>query len=218
MFIGHYCAAFVAATHPKAPKLGTLFIAAQLVDFAFFLFVLAGIEQMRITPGITASNSLDLFHMPYTHSLIGTLIWAALFALLLHRIFKNWTAAVIGGSVVISHWVLDVLVHTADMSLTGGQPKFGLALWNYPAIEMPLEIALVLGTAWLYARATVPVIGRYRHSLIILVGALLAVQTWNWFGPQPTILTPELPISALLAFFLFAALATWVSRSRTYRG
>ncbi len=39
MFVGHYSAAFAATALPKAPKLGTLFVAAQLVDIAFFSFL-----------------------------------------------------------------------------------------------------------------------------------------------------------------------------------
>ena len=37
-----------------------------------------GIEKVRIVPGITASNALDLYYMPYTHSLLGVLCWSAL--------------------------------------------------------------------------------------------------------------------------------------------
>ena len=47
MFIGHYAPAFVAASSPKAQRLGALFVAAQLVDIAFFIFVLFGAEHMR---------------------------------------------------------------------------------------------------------------------------------------------------------------------------
>ena len=71
MFIGHYSAAFVAAALPKAPNLGTLFIAAQLVDVAFFTFVPLGIENMRIVTGMSAMNPMDLYDMPWTHSLVG---------------------------------------------------------------------------------------------------------------------------------------------------
>ncbi|NJM51730.1 MAG: hypothetical protein HC843_13405 [Sphingomonadales bacterium] len=80
MFIGHYAPAFVAAAHPKGPSLGTTFIAAQLVDIAFFAFVLTGTEKMRITPGMTVMNPFDLFYMPYTHSLAGGIVFAALMA------------------------------------------------------------------------------------------------------------------------------------------
>jgi hypothetical protein len=47
MFVGHYSAAFVAAAHPKAPKLGTLFVAAELVDIAFFSFLPLGVGGRR---------------------------------------------------------------------------------------------------------------------------------------------------------------------------
>ena len=54
MFIGHFAPAFAArAVTAEAPKLGTLFIAAQLTDWAFFLFALGGIEHLRLVPGIT---------------------------------------------------------------------------------------------------------------------------------------------------------------------
>ncbi len=80
MFIGHYSAAFAAAALPKAPKLGTPFVAAQLVDFGFFALVPMGIENMRITPGASVMNPLDLYDMPWTHSLLGALAWGAVFA------------------------------------------------------------------------------------------------------------------------------------------
>jgi hypothetical protein len=216
MFIGHYSAALVAAAHPKAPKLGTLFVAAQLVDIGFFSFVLMGVEHMRIVPGMTATNAMDLYDMPFTHSLIGSLVWAAVFAGLLRFWLNNWSAALIGGVVVLSHWFLDVLVHGPDMTLTGAPPKFGLGLWNNPSIEMPLEIILTLGAAFLYLRATRSAAGKFKHSLWVLIGVMFAVQAWNWFGPQPTELTPSMPISALFAFVLFAGIAAWVAKSRMH--
>ena len=78
MFIGHYAPALVAAARPSAAGLGTLFVAAQLVDIGFAVLLIPGIEAMRIVPGITAMNPMDLHHMPYTHSLLGALLWSAL--------------------------------------------------------------------------------------------------------------------------------------------
>jgi hypothetical protein len=48
-----------------------VFIGAQLVDWAFFALLLTGVEKMRVTPGISVMNPMDLYHMPYTHSLLG---------------------------------------------------------------------------------------------------------------------------------------------------
>ena len=54
MFIGHFAPALVAAARPKAAGLGTLFVAAQLVDIGFAALLIPGVEAMRIVPGITA--------------------------------------------------------------------------------------------------------------------------------------------------------------------
>jgi hypothetical protein len=48
----------------------------QLLDAAWCFFVLLGIEKVRIVPGITATNPLDLYYMPYTHSLVGAALWS----------------------------------------------------------------------------------------------------------------------------------------------
>lgn len=210
MFIGHFAPAFVAATHKDAPSLPVLFVAAQLVDWAFFGLVLAGVEQMRITPGFTKMNPLDLYLMPYTHSLVGGLAWAASFAFLISIGTRNRATAIIAAAVVLSHWFLDVLVHGADMTIAGAPPRFGLGLWNFPAIEMSLEMALTLGALWFYARRT----DGWRLPTFVLGAALLATQTFNWFAPQATEMSAELPISALLAFGALTGLAYWASRSQ----
>ena len=100
MFIGHFAPAFAAAAvSPRAPKLGTLFIAAQLVDWAFFGFAIVGIEAMRIDPSATAMVPYDLYHMPYTHSLLGTGVWAVIFGLLVFAILREASAGILAACV-----------------------------------------------------------------------------------------------------------------------
>jgi hypothetical protein len=54
MFVGHYGVSFTAkAAHPKLP-LWLLFVAVQFLDVLWGIFVLLGIEKVRIVPGITA--------------------------------------------------------------------------------------------------------------------------------------------------------------------
>ena len=77
MLFGHYSAAFLAkAAEPRLP-LWSLAIAVQFVDVLWAVCVLFGIEHLRIDAAL-ASNPLDLYDMPYTHSLVGALGWAAL--------------------------------------------------------------------------------------------------------------------------------------------
>lgn len=211
MFIGHWAPALAAAAaSKKSPGLGTLFVAAQLVDWAFFSLAWAGVEHLRIVPGFTAMNPMDLYHMPYTHSLLGSAVWAAAFAGLLWLVLKDRSAALIGGGVVLSHWFLDLLVHAPDLTLAGSPPPLGLGLWNHPMIEIPLELAITFGALAWYAKARPgPLL-----PVLMIGGVLLLVQTINWFGPPPTEAGPEMYGTALFAYALVTAIAWWVGRTR----
>ena len=214
MFIGHWAPAFAAAAiGPRAPGLGTLFIAGQLVDWGFFVLATVGIEKMRVDPGATEMVPFDLYHMPYTHSLLGTALWALAFAVLLFTWRRDAVKALIGGLVVLSHWPIDWLVHRPDLTLAGGAETMGLGLWNTPAIAIPLELALTIGAWWLWvARTKGPVLPPW-----ILLGFLLLLQAFNWFGPPPATAGFGLCASALFAFGLAAALAWWVGGTRWHR-
>ena len=213
MFIGHWAPAFVAATHPRAPRLGTLFIAAQLVDWGFFALLLTGAERMRVVPGITAMNPMDLYQMPWTHSLLGCAVWATGFAALVWLLRRDWIAASIAATVVLSHWLLDLAVHRPDLTLAGAPPELGLGLWNYPAIEMPLELGLTFGAMWLFlARTRGPIV-----PVIVLAAILLLLQAANWFGPVATEVTPGTSFTAFFAYGLATLAAWWLGTSRTLR-
>jgi hypothetical protein len=209
MFIGHFAPAIFVATRKDAPSLPVLFLAAQLVDWAFFGLLMLGIEKARMHPGLTKLFHIDLYHMPYTHSLLGGAIWATGFAALFWVITRNRTGALLAAAVVLSHWFLDVLVHVPDMTLAGQPPKLGLGLWNYPAIEIPLELGITLGALWFYARA------RTLRALpvLILAGTFLLLQLFQWFGPVEPEITMGSSLLAFAAFAIFTVLAWWVTRS-----
>jgi hypothetical protein len=75
MFVGHYGPGFAIKSSDRSIPLWLLFIAVQFVDVLWGVFVLLGVEKVRIVPGITATNPLDLYYMPYTHSLVATIVW-----------------------------------------------------------------------------------------------------------------------------------------------
>lgn len=212
MFIGHFAPAFVAAARPKAAGLGTLFVAAQLVDIGFAALLIPGIEAMRIVPGITAMNPMDLYSMPFTHSLIGALLWAALFGVLVQLVTKRRAAAVGAALVVVSHWFIDLLVHIPDLTLFGAPPKIGLGLWNHPLAAMPLEILLIGAAVVYYARRTRAPSGNFR--LWILVGLLALFQAIDWFGPKEPVYSLAIPATMLTAYAVLAAAAAWAGANR----
>src|SRR5438067_4809285 len=118
MFVGHYGVSFAAKRVTPRTSLGTLFLAVQLLDVLFAIFVFAGLEKVRIVPGFTQYNAYDLYYMPYSHSLAGALVWSVA-AGLLAGAFKGRRAAFWIGAAVFSHFVLDVPMHTPDMPILG---------------------------------------------------------------------------------------------------
>ncbi len=154
MFIGHYSAAFVAATSPghrdsaRCSSRPSSSISPSSPSCCSVWSICGS------CPASPRPNPMDLYDMPWTHSLVGALAWSAGFALLIWLWRRSGTAALIGGAVVFSHWLIDLFVHRPDLTLAGRPPPFGLGLWNYPAIEMPLELILAFGTLGWFARKT----------------------------------------------------------------
>jgi hypothetical protein len=217
MFVGHYGPSFaIKAIRPTIP-LWLLFIAVQLVDVAWAVLVLLGVEKVRIVPGITASNPLDLYYMPYTHSLVAAIVWsvaAAVVVVLLPRVATR-AAAIWIGAAVFSHWVLDVLVHRPDLPIYDDTMKIGLGLWNFPAVALALEVALLFGGMVMYLRVTQAVNAIGRFGLPVLGLVMVAIQCYVFFGPAPT--SPAAAAStALVAYVVFAALAEWLARQRRH--
>lgn len=211
MFIGHFAPAFVAAAvSPRSPRLSTLFVAAQLVDWGFFSLALVGAEHMRIDPQASVMVPFDLYDMPYTHSLIGAGVWALACLLVVALAQRSLFAGLLAGLVVLSHWPLDWLVHVPDLTLDGEPPKMGLGLWNYPAVAMPLELLLTGGAFSFYVRKTRGPIG----PPLVLLGVMLLFQAVNWFAPHPEEAGAFVYLQALFAFAVLTALAMWVGENR----
>jgi len=184
MFVGHYAAAMAAkAIEPKAP-MWTLAAASQLIDIGWSAFIIAGIERASVDPALPGST-LVLEHMPWTHSLPAVFAWsvgAAILVLLLLRL-PIWASAIVGLT-VLSHWVLDLLVHRPDLELWPGGERLGFGLWNYPVPEQAVEIGLIAlcGAAWVASRKT---LGRMAWPAIAFIGFLVALQIVAMLSPQP---------------------------------
>ncbi len=76
MFVGHYAASLALKTFKKRASLGVLFLAVQFVDILFFPLVLLGIERLNVVENFTQSTHFELEYMPFTHSLLASILWA----------------------------------------------------------------------------------------------------------------------------------------------
>ena len=219
MFVGHYAVAFALKGKEKNTSLGWLFIAVQLVDILFFPLAVLGIESLKFEEGFTEVNNFKMEFYPFTHGLLGSLIWALLFYVLFkfviakNKINSN-RVAVIMAIAVLSHWFADLLVHTPDLPLINGEPKFGFGLWNYKAITFFTEAVLLLLGLWYYLKKTRSITKSGKYAASIFSVLLILVNYLNMYVLPPNNSVISLTISALFLYFLFAGIAFYVDKKR----
>ncbi|HET8890971.1 MAG TPA: hypothetical protein VFQ41_18860 [Candidatus Angelobacter sp.] len=223
MFTGHYSFSFAGKAlagesgdqeSERRIPLWLLFLAVQWIDVMWSIFVLLGIEKVRIVPGITASNALDLYYMPYTHSLLGALCWsaAAYMACQLSAGLRGVRTRLILAAAVFSHWILDLIVHRPDLALYDSVGKMGLGLWNYRGAAFALEMGVLLcGAAMLYQTAT------HKVRLAGFVIFLAALQIFGTFFFPPPTSDHAAAMTALGSYIVLALIAWWVDRGASSR-
>ncbi len=217
MFLGHYGVALALKRAEPKLSLGTLFLAVQLPDLLWGVFLLLGWEKARIVPGHTAVTPLEFLDYPISHSLLGVLAWSFVAAAVYYSwptrdTSRHWQAAAIVGVAVLSHYPLDVLVHVADLPLSGsGSVKLGLGLWNSPFATLAAE-ALVFG----FGLAIYLARGSNRHPvrtprIFVLVLVLVGTYLASVFGPLPPNMT-VVAVSDIIFMLSVPALAGWADR------
>jgi hypothetical protein len=205
MFVGHYGPSFGLRHASGGVPLWVLFLAVQFVDVLWACLVIAGVEKVRLTPGFSASSPLDLYYMPYTHSLAASIVWSVLLGALAAFVW-NRRGGIVVALCVISHWLLDLPVHLADLPLWGDVHKVGFGLWDRPLIAFILEAGvLFLGVA-LYAKHA-----RNKAAIWIFGFAMLALQMSNLVMPPPET-TTQFALMALSSYLLLAGAAWFVER------
>jgi hypothetical protein len=180
MFAGHFAPALLAKIWVPQVPLWRLFLASQAVDLLFDGLVLLGIERMESRGG-SGPLAFELVWMPYSHSLLAMAIYAALCVAVgawLGRVREG----VALGAVLLSHWLMDVLVHVPDVPVSPWGPRWGLGLWRWSLVDLAVEMGLLVGAALLLVRQQ----PRMGPGLVRLVGALGLVQLLMLFGPAPS--------------------------------
>jgi len=216
MFIGHYAVALAAKKAAPKTSLGTLVMSAQFLDLLWPLFLLLGLEHVRVEAGNTAFTPLDFYDYPISHSLATALGWSVGFALVYMVIRRNLRSALVLAGCVFSHWVLDFITHRPDLPIAPGMNTFaGLGLWNSVGGTIIIESLLFLGGVFVYARTTRALDKAGTYAFWSLIVLLAAGYTANITAPPPTSAT-ALGIGGLTQW-LVVAWAYWIDRHRTLR-
>ena len=212
MFIGHFALGFAAKRAAPRLSLAILFAAAQLADVIWPLLVAAGIEQVRIQPGITAFTPLDFISYPYSHSLLALVIWGLLFGGICAVVVRDRRVLLVVAALVVRHWVLDWITHRPDMPFYPGSAKVGLGLWNSVPGTVAVEVAMLTVGVWMYAQATRPRDKTGRRAFAAFVVFLLAAY-FGSMGPPPPSIT-ALVVAAIAGAAVIFVWAWWFDRHR----
>ena len=212
MFIGHFALGFAAKRAAPRLSLAVLFGAAQFADLLWPFLLAAGVEQVRIVPGITAFTPLDFISYPYSHSLLALVIWGVLFGGICAIVVRDRRVMLVVAALVVSHWVLDWITHRPDMPLYPGSVKVGLGLWNSVPGTIAVETVMFVVGVWMSARATRARDETGRRAFAAFVGLMFATYAVS-MGPPPPSIT-ALISAAIAGAAVIVLWAWWFDRHR----
>jgi hypothetical protein len=215
MFIGHYALGLASKKLAPRASLGALIAAPILLDLLWPIFLLLGWEQVAIVSSNNPFLRLEFVSYPISHGLVAVLGWATLFASLYFGIARYLPGAIVIWLGVLSHWLLDYIVHRRDLPLYAGSRLVGLGLWNHRVAIMVIEVAMFAVAIWLYLRQTKAKdkIGTFSFWAFVLF--LLAAYAEAAFGPPP----PSIKAIAIVTLFswLLIPWAWWFDQHREAR-
>jgi hypothetical protein len=224
MLTGHFAISFLGKRVQPKLSLGTVMLAALLSDLLFCIFLIGGIEHLRIKPGITIGpgtrsiDALEASEMAYSHSLVMTCIWGALLAFLYFLWRRDLLAVIVLFIATVSHWVLDFIAHVPDMPLMPGavQQRFGLGLWKSIPATLLIEGAFWIVAIMLYVRTARP---RSRAGSVAF-WIPVVILTAAWIGSVSGGPPADLSMAGYLSLFFFSLTigwAYWMNRIRPTR-
>lgn len=204
MLSGHYGAAlFAKGTFAKRVPLHWLFVCTQIQDFVLvFLQTVIPIEQSVPSPE-NPSYGVFVKYAPYSHSLFSSI----LFALVCAMCTPTARAAVF--ATVLSHWLLDLLVHLPDLDVCFPFvqcPRAGLGLWRWPYISLIVECGIVIVGAMTFARTyNAATSSTLFKSMVVTFVILTCVII---LGPSPQEISWESYVPAAVLYIL-STVAAW---------
>jgi hypothetical protein len=219
MFAGHIGAGLALGSAERHINVGVFVFAAVLLDFVLWLFVLPGWESV-IIPADYATTHQPEFVFPYSHGLLAGIAWSALAGatafFFYRRLEKSrFRAAALISAAVFSHWLLDALVHIAELPIAGaGSMKVGLGLWQRMPVALAAEALIAAAGLALFLSGS----GLSRARKFWLAALCSVVLAFTVIGmtvapPPPSV--NAMAATSLVTIAVVCALAGWLGRRPT---
>jgi hypothetical protein len=212
MFIGHFGFGLGAKKFASKVSLGFLFMAVQWADLLWPVMLLIGVEHVAFQPG-NSKFPFNFTDYPITHSLLMGIVWGACFGCIYWLVKKDARGTLVLAICVVSHWMLDLVVHNPDLPFSpGNSPKVGFGLWNDPLLTAVVEGVLFIVGSVFYLQATQAKNAAGKWGFWVLALLLVLMHVVGKFSPLPGSVT-ALGWAAQYQW-IFILLGFWVDRNR----
>lgn len=145
--INHAATALLLKKRFPTARMIWLLIAVQFIELLWVLYNYLGVENFRV------ENSLvHLGYLAWSHSILSTVVFAVFAWLVIDKGFKKRPLGIAVGLGIVSHIILDLLLHEQDIQLTpfSSAIAFGLNIQSIPLLAIIVETGYGIFCWWYF--------------------------------------------------------------------
>ena len=141
--------------YPNVP-MTVILVSVQLIEILWVALNFLGVEKTTTENRVKSVSDVHLAYMPFSHSVVSTVVLAAGAWILVALGFKAvevGTAVALG---ICSHLVLDLISHARDIAIApiSDSKKYGMGRYEKPTVAFVFEIIYGIFCWWLYGGGT----------------------------------------------------------------
>ncbi len=196
--IDHAATALLIKRRFPSVAMTPLLLSVQAMELAWVALNYAGVERTTTDPAVRSVANIHLLYMPYSHSVVTSVVTAAFVWLLLEFGFRRPTLGRAVAVGIVSHLVLDLVTHAQDIALWPGRTpvKLGLGLYDaHPFGAFVVEMTYGLLCCAVYR-------GRRGLLALVAVGNLANLSFFSAAIPGPEQFLGGRPLLAVTLIFI----------------
>jgi hypothetical protein len=154
--INHAATALIIKKIYPDVSIATILVSVQLIEILWVVLNFLGVEKTTTENKVKSVSDVHLEYMPFSHSVVSTVFLSACAWILFALVFKEVDAGIALALGICSHIVLDLISHARDIVIAPflDSRKFGLGLYEKPAVAFAVETIYGIFCWWVYGGST----------------------------------------------------------------